>query len=537
MKKIETKEAFEAWCIERHLRPADMIRHYACSAWRTADDAWWTAREKMRAENYAFEDNQHKAKLLPYALTSAIYANGLSVPPQAYLQLDPENKTNVTFFSNWADGVRDRRTSSTFGRFLKWANPHAPDTAIQAAVNTWRQLFIEREIKFTQDGDLIEAIYLTGPTACMRYDKEHFGISHHPTRAYADIPGLKLAYFEPTPGRYTARCWTYENPSDTTDKRWIRCYGDELLLTLLEHDGFRAGSLDGVKLHRIHCESDPRKVICPYIDGAADNIQLLDDGLLVTDDIKYPNSSSDGYLMLSDFEPSREDQVQLLTRFYGEDHWIDQSNATYCERYADYIDDEDLVELYEGDWAHVNDENLATLSTRYYRNGGHYTFRNTVEDGNDQTILDDDAWYDEVRKCYWHHEVSLVTLIDGRDTRHDDTVIEDVQGDYELNTTPHVWFVEDEDQILFAKHFDAYDLGLEHDELGWGTTPDEQTALLLFLAPMSDAQREAWLNTQIEVSHERAMTLMLDFLREQISNLIISLPLTAVVIEEEEETA
>lgn len=533
--KIDTPEALNTYIRRVYgnsewayfLRSEPMAWNSMCS------EAWWHAREYVRRNYdsaYGYND-----RALPSRVSQACQAAQLMLPAFSYMEVAPDaGFDKVSFFVNHADGLRDRRTVTTFGRYLKQFNPHAPDAALQKACDAWRVAMTPPDVKFTQDADLIERIYLEMNTGCMRYTKEQFE-SHpqvHPTAVYANCPGVRLAYLEPDPGKFTARCFVFE--ASETDKRMIRGFGDDgPLLGALEKQGFTYGSWEGAKLHAIPHDNVGGQFVMPYLDGDVQQFDVVDDEwLLCTEGGSYMADSSDGKSY--DTEEDHDDQVELCSDFYGSNEWVDEDDATYCDRYDGYICRDDRVALYEGGYAHADDENLSYLSTDYY--SGHMaTFRDVTCDGDGEVILDTDRWYDAQRNCYWHDDVDSVELANGNTTRAVD------------GHTFELHFAARHIDIACLGKFDIWlELDTEDDLTAAPAAPNSLFArqLAIKFAGVPTDELYEWVDGQFDDLTSEAAEAITAHFKALIDSVITALPQTAEVIgdnatieEEEEVTA
>ena len=142
-----------------------------------------------------------------------------------------------------------------------------------------------RTIHFVEDDDPEgwEWVYEHGHnfTSCMVYKRYGRSLAHgmygedHPVRAYA-YPGngLRLAWigngFKSEDGKVFAR-------SIVMDNKYLRIYGDDSIVALLEAQGFKEGSssdFHGVKLNRRDTDEG---IICPYLDCG--DVDIHDDYL------------------------------------------------------------------------------------------------------------------------------------------------------------------------------------------------------------------------------------------------------------------
>jgi hypothetical protein len=172
---------------------------------------------------------------------------------------DPADNTKILFFPDANAARADRPVSTTVGRFLNKVAPVYDDEYIKNVDAVYRaEMSTELELLTGIEG--FRVAYLEGPSSCMSkiwHDAdlapdeykpiaERFD-GHHPVDVY-DVLGMAVAVGRDAHGRINARCVTYVNPADPTDKRMIRVYGDSSLQNRLKRNGYEYKPLTGVSL-------------------------------------------------------------------------------------------------------------------------------------------------------------------------------------------------------------------------------------------------------------------------------------------------
>lgn len=213
-----------------------------------------------------------------------------------FVHLSKDEPLYIAYTPDANYGKQDRRVKTTVGRYLKKYYPELTDARIRILTDAFKYHFSLEDVHFAETAEEMIRVYTNGPHSCMGYTWElesaTYGSQMHPVAAYA-APGIKLAYLM-REGKINARCLTYTNPDNSDDMRWIRLYGDEVLVRKLESLGFRRDNLNGVKLAKIPAVTvDGRPLhdtfVMPYIDDITNDsrlyqgIDVKEDHMLVID--------------------------------------------------------------------------------------------------------------------------------------------------------------------------------------------------------------------------------------------------------------
>lgn len=234
------------------------------------EDSFWAFREAIR-----FQTEEYK----PIEISSSIsdeakgLVTALCAKPEHFIHISVKDPTYVAYTPDKKYGHQDRRIKTTLGRYLKKEHPYLSDLEIRAMSQVYRNQYNVDDVYWATTAKDIERVYTQGPHSCMAYawhtDSDKYGSHMHPSIVYAE-PWFRVAYLM-REDRITARCLTYINPEDENDMRWIRHYGDGLIITKLELLGYVKGSLSGARIRRIPAEDRDgdelySTYVCPYID-------------------------------------------------------------------------------------------------------------------------------------------------------------------------------------------------------------------------------------------------------------------------------
>jgi len=199
---------------------------------------------------------------------------GRTWPQEHYLHLSTTKTESdfVAYTPSEAYGSADRQVRLKFGKYLKKTFTDMSDAEIQQAVVGLRARLALAEcpatLKFATDRATINDIFETQMYACdSRYTScmhgKFDGCSVRPYHVYADSPDVAVAYVTEH-GSIVSR-----SVVSTKDKQWIRAYSThqndstycQVLIDLLEREGYRKGELNGNRLKNLGSKC------VPYIDN------------------------------------------------------------------------------------------------------------------------------------------------------------------------------------------------------------------------------------------------------------------------------
>lgn len=191
---------------------------------------------------------------------------------------NPQDRLKIDFFPDARAAAADRPVTTTMAKFLGKVCPIYSDEYIRDVDAAYRAS-MGTDVEFLSGKDNLRLAYTTGPHSCMSpafHDKNNFPAyeGNHPVDMY-DVPGINIAVGRDGGGRINARCLCYISPTDPTDKRMIRVYGDMALAGRLARNGFKYKALAGVKLKALPVALPPsrgasegvRTLVAAYVDG------------------------------------------------------------------------------------------------------------------------------------------------------------------------------------------------------------------------------------------------------------------------------
>ena len=360
-----------------------------------------------------------------------------------------KDASNVAYTRDERSGTDDRQTVTTFGRYIRRMFPQLKDHEIRDFATKCRNDTYE----LWEDSDGIILSVQKGPKSCMTWDNsytpghEHYEADYlHPYRAYAPELGWKAAVrIDPDTKLINGRALVWHSEDDK-EKGFVRSYkrgndysyADEALEYWLKESGYQHFSAwpDGTPLKYFSFSGD---FLAPYIDGETQRVNQssgrkykeVSYSLYIAEDGEYECTNTDGnpsnsadchcnscdeYYHSDDMRSVYDDDdvCEGCADEYYVMAYVD--NTHYTERvhqdntieyngdryHIEYLDDHELVELHNGDYAKSDD----TYETR----NGDYVLKSDIGSGSDWVLVNDIAYPKD--EMYFCHESSEWYLID-----------------------------------------------------------------------------------------------------------------------------
>lgn len=182
---------------------------------------------------------------------------------------------NVAYTPEPQQGVIDKQVSVHIRTYLQRFYPKLSIAERRQIVWDYCGEKFGDEMQIARTREEIAQIYINGPSSCMSYDADNWGLGPHPTEAYAS-PDLGIAYLKNNDGHIIARSLV------AVDKKiHSTIYGDrEKLLLALKDNGYTQPASEdwqGLRLLKIDTEDG---YLCPYLDSFV-YVRVLDDDYLV----------------------------------------------------------------------------------------------------------------------------------------------------------------------------------------------------------------------------------------------------------------
>jgi hypothetical protein len=229
----------------------------------------------------------------------------------------------VAFYASEQHAERERLTKMRPGRYLKrYFGEVLDNEEIERLTAEVTVRAGAMTVRWTQDADEIEEIYVNGPSSCMSEDADSYLGHCHPSRVYAG-PDLAVAWLGDMDDA-TARCVVWPEK-----KQYGTIYGDvSRMRLLLEQQGFEDGDFYGARFRRIK-DRCGNGLIMPYLDfGTA-----YDDG---------------EFLIANEYASGRRSVASSNTCGTTED------NRCSCDRCGDSMSEDDSVYVEDrGSWCEL----------------------------------------------------------------------------------------------------------------------------------------------------------------------------------------
>ena len=436
MRKMTQRE-LDQWATKRPQRMFDAMRDLTRVLYKSRD---WHRREQICA-GY----DMHPA--IQHAVHEADPANWHLLVLE-WPHASDEGKHKIAYTRAERSGEADRQVVTTVGKYLTRHFPSIPSDVIRDIAAKYAPgvaKFVHTTI------EMVEVIE-NGPSSCMSKDRDRFPDDRHPYEAYAPEFGWHMAVY--TEGaQITGRALCNE-------KYFVRSYRggsggysstDDRLEAWLREQGYsKTSSWSGYQLKQISVRGNNCGFLAPYLDGDAKYVTC---GFYITDDdsdAQWEFDQTDGDAdsisgdNCADCGARIHEGDGYWTGVYEEDHVCERCiNNHYTHVYgrrgnryylhdsntiisvgdeyydADYLSDNNIVELENGDYVHSDDAIYVDRLSEHHA-------------VDDCVHCEHSGEYELQRDC--------VALTDGEWAHEDDTWCCEHSGDY---------YLQDEESIQY----------------------------------------------------------------------------------------
>lgn len=349
-----------------------------------------------------------------------------------------KDASNVAYTESEAKGEADRQTPTTFGRYVRRHFPDMKDHEIRDYTTKCQNDIYE--IWETSD-DIVRSVQL-GPKSCMTWDScytpgepNYDPNSLHPYRVYEPSLGWKCAVrLDPNTRSINGRALVLHTGDQKIFVRTYKrgtdySYADEALEMFLKESGYTHEDAwpDGTQIKKIPYR---KSYLFPYIDGEAQNVNLVNDTLQISYRGTYDCTSTDGTAygaselceccdcyydeddMVTVYDNrGREDQVCYNCRedhytyaygrygneeYYHSDYVIETVCGTSVHQ--NFLDDNGVVEIENGEYAFEDNVIKTTDGLKFHEDylPSKYVNINDVAYRKDDEAFKcffDDEWY------------------------------------------------------------------------------------------------------------------------------------------------
>ena len=375
-------------------------------------------------------------------------------------------------------------TATTVGKYLKRHWPSASDTAIRNLAARF-----SFEYKWITDLDeMVKAVQSNSADSCMKWDEDSVDRrGAHPYQVYDPKYGWKMAVVV-RDGEYVGRALVLD---DGKHKCFVRTYGDEDskgrtqshagLEGWLESQGYNYEDEwpEGCKFAKVRNEYEGR-YLAPYLDPGADrassgarNVSDGGDHFYRDDDGEYEWSNTDGSMdrtcrSTCDNCGDRTDEDDL--------HWIEYEEQSVCECCLN--NHYTRVQGRRGEHYYVRDSNAVTTVEGNSYDEDYLNDNDVVELDNGDCTHGNNAVYLEDEDCYFHVNDVASSPRDSGD------VVWLEGGDYVLRKNAE-WCLHSEEWIrsddavsvdggyVHEDSHDDYICQLEREDVAKNCSPDE----------------------------------------------------------------
>lgn len=384
------------------------------------------------------------------------------------------DETRLAYTRDERAGEANRQVMTTVGKYL---NRHfdLPDHIIRDAVALYFGGTDTYKLLRTVD-EMVHAVN-NGPHSCMCWTARDFvrcsdGEHRHPYAAYDPEYGWHMAVRIAPSGEIMGRALLNTTPGG--QMYWVRSFGkqegssysytDQQLEAWLKEQGYVKHDYwhDGAQLAYIPTRNE---FLAPYIDGDTTHASLYKDTLTIDDDGDYELRNTDGtpsnsgrYTCPDCGERCDEDDMRsvgyhgdhtvcencvehdytYVTGRRGEDYYVPNDDAVEVDGNwydREYLDDNDIVELYNGDYTHLDNAVRCDDDDEWYHiddsdiihcdyDDKYHHINNCVETVDEGWVHCDDAWQCEGSDNYYSDNTDYV-LVDGEKYHPDHTPAQD----------------------------------------------------------------------------------------------------------------
>jgi hypothetical protein len=394
----------------------------------------------------------HFRKVFDYYHTDATKYDFHEIVEEILLKSNPENLpllvaeyphrsinngANIAYTRDERSGKNDRQVATSFGKYIRRHFPDLKDHEVRDyATKVTTDIF---ELWDNPD-DIVRSIQ-AGPKSCMQWGPEYTPGdpdynpnrgSKHPYRVYAPELGWKAAVrLRDSDRQIQGRALVYDHPEFGKGfvRTYKRCidysYSDEFLEVWLKDQGYEHWGAwpEDTRLKYINYDHG---FLAPYLDGDRQEVDVVGDTLRVVDSGSYTLDSTDGhaseednsvycnccddYHDEADMTSTDDSEFDYVCRWCFDNDFVEAigyrgrtvhihlNNAAYVDSLQqyydnDYLDENGIVELHNGEYASRDD------CIEHARTGEYYLEAEVKED-TDMIIIDDLCYeMDEVFFC------------------------------------------------------------------------------------------------------------------------------------------
>ncbi|CAB4155109.1 hypothetical protein UFOVP654_75 [uncultured Caudovirales phage] len=453
MRKMTQRE-LDQWATKRPQRMFDAMRDLTRVLYKSRD---WHRREQICA-GY----DMHPA--IQHAIYEADPANWHLLVLE-WPHASDEGKHKIAYTRDERSGEANRQVVTTVGKYMTRHFPSIPSDVIRDIAAKYAQGVAKFVYTTIEMVDVIE----NGPSSCMSKSRDRFPDDRHPYEAYAPEFGWHMAVYSEG-GNYTGRALCNE-------KYFVRSYRadtgssysstDDRLEAWLRSEGYtKTNNWSGYQLKKISVRGNNCGYLAPYLDGDA---KYVTDGFYITDDDsdaqwEFDQTDGDADTISGETCADCDDRIRdgdgywtgvhedcyvcerCLNNHYtsvygrnGNTYYLHDGNSIIYvgdEYYdADYLTDNDIVELENGDYVHSDDATYVDRLSEHHLS-------------DDCVHCEHSDEYELARDC--------VELADGEWAHEDDAWCCDHSGKYYLNDDEDIRYETECGKTVHIDYADRY---------------------------------------------------------------------------------
>lgn len=304
------------------------------------------------------------------------------------------------------DGDSDKKAVvTTIGKYMTRHWPDVPSNIIRDIV---AEHTYGGSIEITTDLKRMVSVVSNGPRSCMSssFDIEcERGVERHPYAVYDPSLGWSMAV-RCEGDEVLGRCLIWTDPDDADRKGYVRSYkrerserahsgADEAIEAHLNGQGYTKWRAwrDGSRLMKY--ETRRGGYLMPYIDGGTQRVHDAGDGFEIAEDGDYDASNTGGTINQYEYtcedcgagfndgdgywtgvheehhvcDSCRDDNYTYAYSRRGNQYYINSADVIEVDGeyyHEDYLSDNGIVELHDGDYAHQDNAVYIESADEYY---------------------------------------------------------------------------------------------------------------------------------------------------------------------------
>ena len=437
-------------------------------------DYAWRIRELTKAIKRDWHHREQGRGPIHSAILKACNHAGPADMVQLVLEwprASKEGEHKIAYTRDDKYGENDRQLTTSVGKYL---TRHFPALS-SSTIRDISARYCEASFQIIDTLPEMVHVAINGPGSCMAKPADAFrnlnGV--HPYEVYDPEYGWAMAVVKEG-NVFTGRALVNDNKYVRTYRRQEDCAGnrtsysdvDERLTAWLEDQGFqRRNGWRGFKLAHIDARNDCG-FVAPYLDGSDQEVDVEGDYLRIVNEGEYACNNQNGDATArsgSTCEDCNErmddddtyhvyrdssrcvcqhcygDSYTMVYGRRGDRYAVDNDDAVEVNgEYYDcnWLDDNEIVQLHDGEYCHQNDAVLINSVDAWYPSesdyicytkAGEYELSNDcveLEDG--EYCLTEDAWQCDHSGDYYENDVDSVATKCGK------RIHEDYADEYEL---------------------------------------------------------------------------------------------------------